>query len=82
MSYAPQNIHRLSKPHSRVLPTLAARLGIVLISSLASVRNRRAMAGLSDRQLHDVGIDPSVIRGDTPKFKVAAGLMSYLMSLR
>ena len=70
-------------PQAAALPP--AYLDIVLgriRQALAGWHSRRVIAGLSDAQLCDVGIDRSMVLGNKPVIVTDAGVTSYLMSLR
>jgi hypothetical protein len=74
---------------TQALPQAAAHppayLHIVLgrvRQALAGWRTRRVIAGLSEAQLCDVGIDRSMALGNKPVIFTDAGVTSYLMSLR
>jgi uncharacterized protein YjiS (DUF1127 family) len=71
----------------QVLPWLnwgavSARLHHALGGALARSRTRRIVAGLSEDQLRDAGIDRSGVLGNKPVISVAAGVATYLESLR
>ena len=74
---------------TQALPQAAARppanLGIALgriRQAIAGWHTRRIVAGLSDGQLRDVGIDRSTVLGNRPVIDIDAGLAHHLMSLR
>ena len=48
----------------------------------ANARDRKTLAGLSDAQLNDAGIDRAAIAANRPTIEVPAGLMANLMSMR
>ncbi|MBN8941016.1 MAG: DUF1127 domain-containing protein [Rhizobiales bacterium] len=50
--------------------------------SIARIRTRRAVAGLSARQLADAGIDRSAVCRAQPVFEVKGGLIANLSSLQ
>jgi len=77
-----QNAHGVAIAQRRETAGMAALLVSALRASLASARNRQAIAGLTDQQLIDVGIERSAVLGDRPTIEVEAGVMPYLMSLR
>ena len=45
-------------------------------------RNRRIIAGLTDAQLQDAGIDKALLLGNRASMEVKRGLMIKLMSMR
>jgi uncharacterized protein YjiS (DUF1127 family) len=47
-----------------------------------AARDRNTLAGLSDAQLADAGIDRWSIDAPRPSIEVKAGLMANLMSMR
>lgn len=47
-----------------------------------AARNRDMLAGLSDEQLADAGIDRWSVHASRPSMAVEAGLMTNLMSMR
>jgi len=82
MSLESQNVRGVSIPTSPFLPALAALIGGTVRSCVANVSCRRAVAGLTDRQLADTGIERSAVLGDRPTIEIEPGVMGYLMSLR
>ena len=74
-------------PQAVALPSLnlGAILGRIcqaLCGAFAGWHTRRIVADLSDAQLHDIGVDRSMILGNKPVIVVDVGVATYLMSLR
>jgi uncharacterized protein YjiS (DUF1127 family) len=63
------------------LVAMAGRIGAFVAAKAARRGSRRALAGLSDQMLADIGIDPSLARPSS-RYEVSARTMTGLMSLR
>jgi uncharacterized protein YjiS (DUF1127 family) len=79
----------LTVPQSRQAKSIPAPIGqawrsalIFLSRARATRRTRLVVAGLSDAQLRDLGIDRAAIVGNRPAIEVPAGLMRSLMDMR
>jgi uncharacterized protein YjiS (DUF1127 family) len=75
--------HRISAADAiALLVDGAAGFLATLQRSRAQARTRRILAGLSDEQLHDIGLDRDNVCPSRPSIEVQAGLMDKLMAMR
>ena len=67
---------------SRNWRSLVGRIGEVIHGAMARRHTRRVVAGLSDAQRRDSGIDPALVLGNRPAIEVDARLATTLASFR
>ena len=82
MSEITQELPRTAALPRADLPGVAARIGQAVRSFLVRSRTDRIVAGLSEDQLRDIGVDRSTVLGNRPAMVIEAGVMPRLMSMR